>query len=133
MVRLSKKSILALIAILDLASNDRDGLVRDRDISRRQGFPERYLESLLQRFVHAGILQSVRGPHGGYRLARPTNEIRLGQIDALIAQTEPSNGIAEHAPASRLGREIVVPLIADLQRIWDKMLNEYTVSALLSR
>jgi hypothetical protein len=46
----------SLVAVLDLTSNDRDGLIRDRDISRRQGFPRRYLEPLLQRFVHVGIL-----------------------------------------------------------------------------
>jgi Rrf2 family transcriptional regulator, iron-sulfur cluster assembly transcription factor len=118
---------------LDFASNDRGKLTHDIDVSQRQDIPRRYLEPILQRFVHGGILLSVRGARGGYRLARPANKITLAEIDGLVAQMEVSKGIADHSPASRLGHEIVLPLMIDLQRKWDKLLNKHTVSELLSR
>lgn len=70
MLQLSKKTRLALEAVVDVAYNARPDPVQSRDITKRQGIPQRYLEQVMQHLVHAGILKGVRGPRGGYRLAR---------------------------------------------------------------
>jgi Rrf2 family iron-sulfur cluster assembly transcriptional regulator len=70
MLKLSKKMLFALEAVVDIAYNSRTEPVQSKEITRRQGIPQRYLEQVLQQMVHAGILKGVRGPRGGYRLAR---------------------------------------------------------------
>ena len=67
MIRLSRKSIFALEAVVDIACNARPEPVQAKEITKRQGIPQRYLENVMQSLVHAGILRGVRGPRGGYR------------------------------------------------------------------
>ena len=64
MIRLSRKSLLALEAVLDVALHARPNPVQARDITARQGVPQRYLEQVMQALVRAGILRGVRGPRG---------------------------------------------------------------------
>ena len=75
MLRLSKKSVLALEAVLDVAYNARTSPVQSREITERQGIPHRYLEQVMQRLVRVGILRGVRGPRGGYMMARLPGEV----------------------------------------------------------
>ena len=70
MLRLSKKTLLALEAVVDVAYNARPDPVQSKEITKRQGIPQRYLEQVLQQLVREGVLKGVRGPRGGYRLAR---------------------------------------------------------------
>jgi len=68
----SAKTEYGLIALMDLAVLHPDaGLLKTREISRDHGIPERYLEQMLTSLRKAGFLKSVRGPHGGFRLALP--------------------------------------------------------------
>jgi Rrf2 family transcriptional regulator, cysteine metabolism repressor len=67
-------------AMLDLAQNYDDGLVLVKDIAKRQKISERYLEHLFLSLKTAGLIKSVRGAHGGFTLAKPSNEIRLIDI-----------------------------------------------------
>ena len=69
MLRLSKKILFAIEAVLDIAYHAGSGPVQSREITRRQGIPRRYLEQALQELVRHEILVSTRGPKGGYRLA----------------------------------------------------------------
>ena len=80
MIRLMRKSVLALEAVLDIAYNARPDPVQSRDITERQGIPSRYLEQVLQQLVRAGILRGVRGPKGGYTLARERRRITVAEI-----------------------------------------------------
>jgi Rrf2 family protein len=70
MLRISKKLMFAIEAVLDIAYNAGSEPVQSGEITRRQGIPKRYLEQVLQQLVRAGVLAGVRGPRGGYRLAR---------------------------------------------------------------
>jgi Rrf2 family protein len=70
MLRLSRKTLLALEAVIDIAYNARPEPVQAKEITSRQGVPQRYLEQVMQQLVRAGVLRGVRGPRGGYRLAR---------------------------------------------------------------
>jgi DNA-binding IscR family transcriptional regulator len=62
MLRLSKKLLFAIEAVVDMAYHAGAGPVRSADISRRQGIPRRYVEQVLQQLVHHDILAGQRGP-----------------------------------------------------------------------
>ena len=62
MLRLSRKTLLALEAVIDIAFNARPEPVQAKEITARQGVPQRYLEQVMQQLVRAGILKGVRGP-----------------------------------------------------------------------
>jgi Rrf2 family protein len=80
MIKLSTKARYGVRAMLDLALHSEKGPVPLKDIARRQGISERYLENIMTGFVSAGLLQSRRGQHGGFMLPRLPGEIKLSQI-----------------------------------------------------
>src|SRR5260370_42258635 len=95
MPRLSKKTMFAIEAVLDVAYHVGEHPVRSGDITERQRIPKRYLEQVLQHLVRAGILSGKRGPRGGYRLGREQRRITLGEGvrggGTLEAETEPND------------------------------------------
>ena len=88
MMRFTRKLALAVEAVLDIAYHASDMPVQSREIAERQGVPRRYLEQVLQHLVRAEILRGVRGPRGGYRLARERRRIALGEIVRIVAELE---------------------------------------------
>ena len=84
MFRCPRITQYALEAVLDVAWHGREGPVQSKDITERQGIPRRYLEQVMQELVHAGVLVGVRGPRGGYRLARDPATISLGEVARVI-------------------------------------------------
>jgi Rrf2 family protein len=131
MLRLSRKSLLALEAVIDIAYSARAEPVQAKEITARQGVPQRYLEQVMQQLVRAGILKGVRGPRGGYRLARERRRISIGDVVriamAIDEAEEDFNG------GSELGRKVVVPLIASLQEEIMKKLDEMTIEDVCRR
>jgi Rrf2 family transcriptional regulator, iron-sulfur cluster assembly transcription factor len=77
---LSRRSILAIAAVVDVALHSRRAPVAAKDLAARHKLPARHLETLLQGLVHAKILKGVRGPRGGYELARERRRISVGEI-----------------------------------------------------
>jgi Rrf2 family protein len=77
---LSRRSVLAIAAVVDVALHSRSALVGAQVLARRHKFHPRHLETLLQGLVHAKILKGVRGPRGGYELARERRRITVGEI-----------------------------------------------------
>lgn len=114
MLRLSRKTLLALEAVIDIAFNARPEPVQAKEITARQGVPQRYLEQVMQQLVRAGILKGVRGPRGGYRLAKERRRISVGDIfrAAELAEDETQD---DATPRSELGLRIVTPFIQTLQ------------------
>ncbi|MDX1580559.1 MAG: Rrf2 family transcriptional regulator, partial [Alphaproteobacteria bacterium] len=88
MIKLSRKTVYALEAVVDIAYNARAEPVQSKEITRRQGIPQRYLEQVMQQLVRAGILRGVRGPRGGYLLARERRRISVAEIVNVIADME---------------------------------------------
>lgn len=83
-MRLTTKGRYAVTAMLDLALNARTGPVSLADISSRQEISLSYLEQLFARLRRGQLVTSVRGPGGGYQLARPSHDIYVAQvIDAV--------------------------------------------------
>ena len=115
MLRLSKKLMFAIEAVLDIAYNAASEPVQSREITRRQGIPRRYLEQVLQQLVRAGILAGVRGPRGGYRLARERRRISVGEIVRIVRAMESSEDPTIDPAGSELGHKVVRPLWQELQ------------------
>ena len=130
MLRLSKKTLYAIEAVLDVAYHMGPQPVQSRDITRRQGIPRRYLEQALQHLVKAGILVGVRGPRGGYRLARERRRISVGEIVRVVAGTEAADDVLEDTEGSELGLRIVRPLWAELRDAAMARLDETTIDDL---
>jgi len=114
MLRLSRKTLLALEAVIDIAFNARPEPVQAKEITARQGVPQRYLEQVMQQLVRAGILKGVRGPKGGYRLARERRRISVGDVVRVAEAIEDAEE-EKVRPRSDLGLRIVAPLIQNLQ------------------
>jgi len=110
MILLSRRSMLAVCAVVDIAIHARPTPVAAKALAARHNLPPRHLETLLQSLVRANILKGVRGPRGGYELARERRRISMADIirAALNEGDEETSG-AE----SRLLTEVVSPLARD--------------------
>ena len=86
-MKLSTKGRYAMVALADLALQPRGELVSLAAISRRQDVSLPYLEQLFVKLRRAELVESVRGPGGGYRLSRPAAEIRVADILAAVDET----------------------------------------------
>lgn len=115
MLKLSRKTLLALEAVIDIAFNGRPEPVQAKEITARQGVPQRYLEQVMQQLVRGGVLKGVRGPRGGYRLAKERRRITVGEVVRIAESLEDGEESETATPRSELGTRIVTPLIASLQ------------------
>jgi Rrf2 family protein len=115
MLRPSKKMLYAIEAVLDIAYHAGGEPVQSREITRRQGIPRRYLEQTLQQLVRSGLLVGVRGPRGGYRLARERRRISVGEVVRVVRALEAAEETQEELPASDLGKEVIRPMWQDMQ------------------
>ncbi|NIR59207.1 MAG: Fe-S cluster assembly transcriptional regulator IscR [Gammaproteobacteria bacterium] len=79
-MRLSTKGRYAVTAMMDLAIHDKVGPVTLADISQCQGISLSYLEQLFAKLRKHGLVEGVRGPGGGYRLARPADQVTVAEI-----------------------------------------------------
>jgi len=86
-VKLSTKGRYAMVALSDIALQPEGHLVALGDISRRQDISLPYLEQLFVKLRRANLVLSVRGPGGGYRLARPPSEIRVVEVMSAVDET----------------------------------------------
>jgi len=132
MLRLSRKTLLALEAVIDIAFNARPEPVQAKEITARQGVPQRYLEQVMQQLVRAGILKGVRGPRGGYRLARERRRISVGDVVRVAESIEDAEE-EKVRPRSDLGLRIVAPLIQTLQDDVMVRLDSVTIEDLCQR
>ncbi|MEM1384064.1 MAG: Rrf2 family transcriptional regulator [Pseudomonadota bacterium] len=132
MLRPSRKTMLALEAVLDVAYNARPDPVQSKDITKRQGVPQRYLEHVMQNLVHHGILRGVRGPRGGYTLARERRRITVGDIVRIVDKIDPE---ADNEPLSEaeLGEKVVQPIWAETRAALLDRLDEITMEDLCRR
>jgi Rrf2 family transcriptional regulator, cysteine metabolism repressor len=109
MMKVSAKAEYACLALLALAQHGQATLpLRIREIAESHGIPERYLVQILLQLKGAGLVSSIRGASGGYRLARPPDQIALSEVLAAIdgpdtLQREP---VMETLPAARALAEV---------------------------
>ncbi len=106
----TKKLYYAVEAVLYIAYNAGTGPISSRDIAAKQGLPPRYLEQLMQKLVRGGVLRGVRGPNGGYVLARERRRITVGDVCEVL-NLDRDEQEDEYA-GTQLGNQIVRP-------VWD--------------
>lgn len=110
MILLSRRSMLGIAAVVDIAMHARPGPVAAKLLASRHQLPPRHLETLLQALVRAGILKGVRGPRGGYELAKERRRITAGDVvRAAMAAQEDEDGAVE--PQSMLVDHVVGPVV----------------------
>ncbi|ACJ00412.1 MULTISPECIES: RrF2 family transcriptional regulator [Rhodospirillales] len=133
MLRLSKKLVFAIETVLDIAYNAGSAPVQSAEITARQGIPKRYLEQVLQALVRAGVLAGVRGPRGGYRLAKERRRITVGEIVRVVRSLEQATDPIEEPAGSELGMRVVRPLWAELQEEVMQRLDRTSIEDLCLR
>lgn len=131
MTRAPRKTLFAIEAVLDIAYNTISGPVQSVDITKRQKIPRRYLEQVLQQMVRAKILTGVRGPRGGYRLARERRRISVGDIVRVVGAGEATEESA--AAGSPLGQDVVQPMWQEAHDQFLARLDGITIQDLCSR
>lgn len=130
MLRLPKRLLFAIEAVVDIAYQGGSAAVSSADISERQGIPPRYLEQVLQQLVRAGVLTGQRGPRGGYRLARERRRITVGEILRAAGAAEET---ADRDEASAVGLKVIGPIWRELQQKMMAELDALTVEELCRR
>jgi len=128
---LSRKGILAVAAVIDVALNSREKPVSAKALADRHGLPPRHLEPVLQALVHDGILRGVRGPRGGYELGRDPQQITAAEI--LRAAGTVDEGGDDHLPGTGLIGDIVLPAMAQAERTFATALGEISIDHLARR
>lgn len=130
MLRLPDKLLFAIEAVVDIAYHGGGQPVQSKEITRRQGIPARYLEQALQQLVRVGVLIGVRGPRGGYRLARERRRVTLGEIVRAIGDGGESG---RTKGGSALGHKVVRPLWQEMQAEIAARLDGTTIEDLCRR
>jgi len=133
MFRLSRKTLFAIEAVLDIAFNAGAVPVQSREITRRQGIPRRYLEQVLQNLVRASVLSGVRGPRGGYRLARERRRITVADVVRVILDMEARDDANENTDASSLGVAVVGPMWENVSQQCMEHLDGITIQDLCNQ
>ncbi len=125
------RAMVAVTVMLDVAFHGgRAATVSAADIAERLGLARRGMEPLLQALSRAGLLESVRGPRGGYRLGRPRRDIRLSDIVAIATADDEAPG---EGPAGRLQTEVVDRLWSELEASARTLLGALTLDDLMRR
>lgn len=130
MLRLSNRGRYAVRALFDLAFHD-ERPAQLRDVAARQRIPVRFLEQILQALKRAGLVESKRGPRGGFTLARPADDVRLGDV---LRAVEGPVALAPARRAKRIDlRDVTDVALADLGKSVEKCFDDVTLEDLCAR
>lgn len=125
----SRKGILAIAAVIDVAINAKGRPVSAKALAARHKLPPRHLEPVLQALVRDGILKGIRGPHGGYELAR--EQKRITAEDILSAASSAEDDEDPQAALPRLVSDVVRPALAEAERSFSVALGRINVEDLV--
>ena len=122
-MRLTTKGRFAVTAMIDLALNAQNNAVKLNSISERQQISLSYLEQLFSKLRRAGLVESIRGPGGGYILGRDAGEINIAQIIAA-AEDELDATLCKGKANCQSGAPCLT------QNLWENL--NHTINAYLS-
>jgi Rrf2 family protein len=122
---LPRKGVLAIAAVIDVALHGTNRPVSAKALAERHGLPPRHLEPVLQALVREGILKGIRGPRGGYELARDRRGITADDILRAAGTVEEMEGA--EMPTSPLLNDIVLPALAQAERAFSAALGRINV------
>ncbi len=135
-MKLNTKGRYAVMAMVDLAKHGAAKPVSLADIAGRQEISLSYLEQLFARLRRVGLVKSMRGPGGGYRLARPASETRIAEIIQAVDEPIRATRCETDAPGGCLGvkgRCLTHDLWEELGRQIQIFLNSITVADVLEK
>ena len=115
-MKLSTKGRYGLRALIDLAQYGEQEAVSIQSISARQQISDSYLEQLVRKLKKAGLVTSVRGAQGGYRLARPAEEISVGDVLRALEGSIEAVSCQEGENPSCVGKDLCVARF-----VWQKV------------
>ncbi len=133
MLTFSTKFVMAIDAVLSIAAFGGQRAMTSDVIYGLQGASPRSLETILQELVHAGVLEGVCGPSGGYRLACAGSLISLAHIALAVRNAGRYVAPSDIPAKTRLASEIVRPLCAELDEHWLSVLGRITIEDLRLR
>src|SRR5689334_1590213 len=120
MALLSRKGLLAIAAVVDVALHGTGRPVSAKALAIRHALPARHLEPVLQALVRDGILKGIRGPRGGYELARERRRVTADDIlraAGTIDAEDPSVG-------SALLNDVVIPAVSQAEQAFSTALSQ---------
>ena len=133
-MRFSTKTRYGTRAVLDIAMHGGNGPITLNDIAKRQDVSKKYIGHIVNQLMAAGILESVRGPHGGYLLARPAKKIRLGEIiRALDGSMAPVRCVEKPGFCGRSNRCATQEIWVTLKEKCDAVVDGITMADLVKR
>jgi Rrf2 family protein len=127
---LPHKGLLAIAAVIDVALNARSQPVAAKALAHRHRLPPRHLEPVLQALVRQGVLKGIRGPRGGYQLAREARGITADDILRAISTADEE----EEGAAARTGvlAQVVIPALAQAEVAFSGALSHINIEDLAS-
>jgi len=133
-MRLSTKSRYGTRAVLDIALHAQKGPVNLSDISERQEISRKYLGQIISQLLTAGILESIRGPQGGYVLGRKPKEIRLGDIiRTLDGSLAPVRCVDKPDLCNRTAKCVTREVWTKAKESMESLFDQTTVADLMER
>ena len=133
-MKLSNKGRYGVRALFDIAFHNDGQPTQIKDISSRQAIPARFLEQIFQDLKRAGLVGAKRGPRGGYHLARPAYEIRLGDVvralEGPIAITGREDGPKKAAVD---GKDVTDAVFRELSRRIEGCFDDITIADMCRR
>ncbi len=135
-MRFSAKGEYGVRAILDIALYGESGPVRVKEIARRQAIPIRFLEQVMTSLKQAGLVESYRGAHGGYRLKKSAKDINLadviqaveGPITVMECINEKDKGLCDQISVC-----VIRDIWCDVQRSVIKSLSAVTLESVIKK
>ena len=126
---LSAKVRSGIVALIELAAiHAQGGVLQVGEIAQRQSIPDRYLEQMLTTLRRARILRSIRGPKGGFQLARPPAEVPLLEVVAALEGESPARDLTARTTPEF---EVLTTLEDQLERARTALLAGTTLQDLL--
>jgi Rrf2 family iron-sulfur cluster assembly transcriptional regulator len=110
---LSHKGVLAIAAVIDVALHAQGRPISAKTLAARHGLPPRHLEPVLQALVRDGILKGIRGPRGGYELARERRRVTANDILRAAGTVD---DVEQRPAASDLLNRVVLPALSSAEQ-----------------
>lgn len=137
-MKLSNKGRYGVRALFDIAFHNDGRPTQIKDIAARESIPARFLEQIFQDLKRAGLVGAKRGPRGGYHLARPASEIRLGDVVRALEGPIAITGRSEEtkrgvAAAAADGKDVTDTVFRELSRRIEGCFDAVTIDDLCRR
>ena len=133
MALLPRKGLLAIAAVIDVALHGKGRPVSAKALAARHSLPARHLEPVLQALVRMGILRGIRGPRGGYELARERRRITTDDILRAAGTIEEEVNGSVTADGSVLVSTVVIPAVGQAERAFSAALNRINLDELVRK